>query len=173
MIRIGMEIKDYDLALKQIEQLGSPLFKNKKIAMHLTLTVDEAAWISKLLYSEIEMGIIEAEFNIKQSKHSLECVIYLVYVFAEHVAEHVAEHGDSYATGTAIASFGERSINRLRHSVSTYLNKKRKKLHKEKKRKEKKRKEKNKRNNNVCSGNLRKFVRDQACEAILNLNHQD
>jgi len=100
---------EYDRMISDIEELQTSTIRNEPIKLHLILSVEEARWVSSRIYEDVERGIFTAEFQIKQSAHSLDMGIALGVV-----------------VGAAVTTIVQRSTNYLLDELKDFLTRKKK-----------------------------------------------
>ncbi len=109
--------EEYDRMINEIKELRNLSIENRReINLRLILSVEEASWVSRRIYEEVDRGIFTAKFDIKHSEHSVELGIALLLL----------------AAGTAVITITKRTVNHLFDDLEDYLE--RKKLRAKKKR---------------------------------------
>ena len=108
---------EYDRMIRDIREIRYKDGEDQKeINLCLILTVEEATWISRRIYEEVDRGIFKTKFEIKQSEHSV--VFDMLLLLA------------GTAAGTAVVTITKRTINILFDDLEDYLERKRRRMRK-------------------------------------------
>lgn len=117
---MGLE-HEYERMINDIQNLRNLSFEGEKgINLKLILTVEDASWVSRRIYEEIDRGIFSARFEIRHSEHSVELGITLLLVTAG---------------STAVITITKRTCNRLFDDLEDYLDRKKRMTRKKKNKK--------------------------------------
>ena len=103
---------EYDRMIEEAIRIKNQGYsKDGKIKLDLILSVNEAVWVSRRIYDDIDKGLLTADFKIKSSAYSVEMTIVL-----------------SFLTGSVISPFATKVANRLADDLMNFLERKSKRV---------------------------------------------